>query len=102
MLEARPIKGTAARHLTDPHKDKAAARALAGSEKDRAENLMIVDLLRNDLGRVCEVRVRSHTGATRSMHKSHDRRRACASCACALLWYAVCWLGWDPAAKSVA
>jgi para-aminobenzoate synthetase len=55
LLEARPIKGTAARVHGDPAADAAAAAALAGSEKDRAENLMIVDLLRNDLGSVCEV-----------------------------------------------
>lgn len=55
VLEARPIKGTAPRCLADPAADAAAAAALASSEKDRAENLMIVDLLRNDLGRVCEV-----------------------------------------------
>ncbi len=53
-MEARPIKGTAGRHR-DPALDKSAAATLAASEKDRAENLMIVDLLRNDLGRVCEV-----------------------------------------------
>ncbi len=47
-----PIKGTAARHA-DPAADRAAAEALQSSEKDRAENLMIVDLLRNDLARVC-------------------------------------------------
>ena len=54
VLEARPIKGTAPRSA-DPEKDRAAAVALAHSEKDQAENLMIVDLLRNDLGRVCQV-----------------------------------------------
>lgn len=55
MLEARPIKGTAPRSA-DTEEDRAAAIALAHSEKDQAENLMIVDLLRNDLGRVCQVR----------------------------------------------
>ena len=55
VLEARPVKGTARRCLHNPAADLAAAEALANSEKDRAENLMIVDLLRNDLGRVCKV-----------------------------------------------
>ena len=53
-LEARPIKGTAARDLHDAARDERIARALAASDKDRSENLMIVDLLRNDLGRVCD------------------------------------------------
>jgi len=52
-VETRPIKGTAA--LTrDRAADRAAAQRLLISPKDRAENVMIVDLLRNDLGRSCE------------------------------------------------
>jgi para-aminobenzoate synthetase component I len=54
MLEARPIKGTAPR-CADLAADAAAAAALRVSVKDRAENLMITDLLRNDLGRVAEL-----------------------------------------------
>jgi para-aminobenzoate synthetase/4-amino-4-deoxychorismate lyase len=50
-VEARPMKGTAPR-CADPEADQAEARALAADEKQRAENLMIVDLMRNDLARV--------------------------------------------------
>jgi para-aminobenzoate synthetase/4-amino-4-deoxychorismate lyase len=52
---ARPMKGTAARVLdpwADPAADRAQAAALAQDPKNRAENLMIVDLLRNDIGRI--------------------------------------------------
>lgn len=53
-VETRPIKGTRPRRA-DPAADAAEAAALLASAKDRAENLMIVDLLRNDIGRVCTV-----------------------------------------------
>lgn len=52
-IQTRPIKGTLPR-LADKNADSLQAERLARSDKDRAENLMIVDLLRNDIGRVAE------------------------------------------------
>ncbi|MEP6873675.1 MAG: aminodeoxychorismate synthase component I [Burkholderiales bacterium] len=54
VLTARPMKGTAAR-VAAPESDSESARLLAIDIKNRAENLMIVDLLRNDLGRLAQI-----------------------------------------------
>ncbi|MCM3696548.1 anthranilate synthase component I family protein [Microbacterium oleivorans] len=53
IVRTRPIKGTRPRSA-DPPRDAALAAELRGSEKEQAENVMIVDLMRNDLQRVCD------------------------------------------------
>jgi para-aminobenzoate synthetase component 1 len=51
---SQPIKGTSSRFLKDDNKDKRSKEELQVSEKDRSENVMVVDLVRNDLARVCK------------------------------------------------
>jgi len=53
-IETRPMKGTLPR-LNDPAQDAAQRTTLSRDEKNQAENLMIVDLLRNDISRICQV-----------------------------------------------
>jgi len=73
QVEARPIKGTR-RRTGEGEADRQAEDDLRGSEKDRAENVMIVDLLRNDLSRVCRpesVRVGQLCRVERYRHVLH-------------------------------
>jgi para-aminobenzoate synthetase component 1 len=51
---SQPIKGTSSRFLRDDKEDKKSKEELYASEKDRSENVMVVDLVRNDLARVCK------------------------------------------------
>ena len=51
---SQPIKGTSSRFLKDDRKDKKSKEELYASEKERSENVMVVDLVRNDLARVCK------------------------------------------------
>jgi para-aminobenzoate synthetase component 1 len=50
---SQPIKGTAGRHLLDELKDEASRQYLQESEKEKSENVMVVDLVRNDLSKIC-------------------------------------------------
>ncbi|MGB0597564.1 MAG: anthranilate synthase component I family protein [Rubripirellula sp.] len=73
VVETRPIKGTVPR-TGDPELDSELAEQLLASEKDRAENVMIVDLMRNDLSRVCDassIRVRELCAIERYQYVQH-------------------------------
>ena len=54
QLLSQPIKGTSGRVLSNKEMDEASRQQLINSEKDKAENVMVVDLVRNDLSKVCE------------------------------------------------
>lgn len=54
VVISQPIKGTAPRNLADNFSDDRNRKALLDSEKDRIENVMVVDLVRNDLSKICE------------------------------------------------
>jgi anthranilate synthase component 1 len=73
MCELRPIAGTRPRGA-DPAEDEALATELMTSEKERAEHVMLVDLARNDLGRVCvpgTVRLERYMDVERYSHVMH-------------------------------
>lgn len=73
MVRLKPIAGTRGRSA-DPHKDKALEEEMLGSEKERAEHLMLVDLGRNDAGRVCQygtVHVDPYMTVERYSHVMH-------------------------------
>ena len=55
IVESKPIKGTRKRNLENAALDRAMAQELASAAKDQSENLMITDLVRNDLGQVCDI-----------------------------------------------
>lgn len=55
QITSKPIKGTARRNLIDPQADIRIAKELHADEKSQSENLMVTDLVRNDLGRVCQI-----------------------------------------------
>jgi len=54
QVYSSPIKGTIARNLSNPEEDKKLQQTLLQSKKERSENIMIVDLVRNDLSRICK------------------------------------------------
>jgi para-aminobenzoate synthetase/4-amino-4-deoxychorismate lyase len=85
VVRTAPIKGTRPRPVDDARAAEAQRAALAASAKDRAENVMIVDLMRNDLGRVCEpgsvrvealAEVRPHAGVWHLVSEVSGRLRA--------------------------